>query len=188
MINDDKRTSMDWSDLYLRNILILTIIFLLAINIYALDTFYPIRDIRILDGDSIKCSVVGYKNCIYVEEDIRLYMLDTPENKRVRDKLEKLAGKLVQRFVRDSTKNKKCYIRYIKDGKFGRSVCLVYVEDNDGKLECLNDILINLKLSKSFDGSVAKENWSRNELFDIIKVIDYNLITEGYRRYHKNSK
>ena len=164
---------------------LLTIIFIIAISTlaYGVETLYPIDIIEIIDGDSIRCDIHGYKNTIYTNENVRLYSLDTAENKRTKDRLEKFAGKLTQRYVEERVIKSECYISYIKEGKFGRDIVKVFYTHR-GKLVNLNKELNDLGLSKKFYGKVAKKEWSRQELFHMVAVINYSMLPEAYSIYH----
>jgi len=163
-------------------LLITTIVYgISTTKVEAVEIFNKIKNVKVQDGDNIIADICGYENTVYEKESIRLYGIDAPET-RTRNKLEKLAGKLVKRFLSDKAEGKQLYIKYIKQGKFGRAIAYVYIDSVN-----INEYLEEFKLVKSFTGKVKKEKWTVEELFYIIKSTDYYRIVDGYEIYHKKS-
>lgn len=94
---------------------------------------YPCQLIRVSDGNTIEANIdLGFG--IKIEQKIRLFgVANTEEAKVVLSKI------LSRRFI--------CRTVYNKRGKVGRVLGYVFVEDNDGNLISINDIMIDMGLA-----------------------------------------
>jgi len=115
----------------------------------------------VYDGDgSYECTIdMGMK--LYLEKQVRLYGVDTPE---LRGK-QKIAGRKVRDFVRECILDKAVVLHTKKDksGKYGR--LLASIKFDDGK--DLATILLDKGYAKVYLGG-KKEPWTKEELSFIL--------------------
>jgi endonuclease YncB( thermonuclease family) len=125
--------------------------------------FTPVRVYNVIDGDSIKVLYRYGKR--FHKISIRVNGVDTPEVSRGSD-LEKKAGAIVGKIVRDLVLEKIIIVKFIKWDKYGgRLVGDVYLPD--GK-DTLCNFLITNKLGHSYSGKVKKTPWTDEELHYIV--------------------
>lgn len=99
---------------------------------------YRLKNIRVIDGDTIEGDLDLGFNIIWNKQKIRLYNIDTPEC-RTSDKVEKIFGMAAKERVKDLI-GKECIVRthIDKNEKFGRILAEPFT--HDGKNVC--DILV----------------------------------------------
>ena len=91
---------------------------------------------RVIDGDTIDVLLdLGFKTLR--RERIRFYGVNTPES-RTMDLEEKKRGLKAKAFVYEKIQNQDITMESVKQGKFGRYLGKIYLEDGT----CLNDLLI----------------------------------------------
>lgn len=108
---------------------------------------YPVKIVRVVDGDTVDVDIdLGFGIWIH-KERIRLLGIDTPES-RTRDKVEKIFGKLASQFLKESL-GKTSVLRTSKDksGKFGRILGEFIV---DG--ESINQVMVAKRLAVRYHG------------------------------------
>jgi len=117
----------------------------------------------VYDGDgSYNCTVdMGMK--LYLEKQVRLYGVDTPELRGN----QKIAGRKVRDFVRECILEKEVILHTQKDksGKYGR--LLASIKFDDGK--DLAKLLLKKGYAKAYLGG-KKELWTKEELDFIINA------------------
>lgn len=112
---------------------------------------YKAKVLGVYDGDTMTLLIdVGFN--IFLKEKCRLYGLDTPEI-RTKNAKEKALGLEARDFVRDLILKKEVIVKTYKEGKFGRYLVDIYV--NNSKL---NDILVKKGYARVYSGG-AREGW-----------------------------
>ena len=125
--------------------------------------FIPARVYNVIDGDSIKVLYRYGKK--FHKISIRVNGVDTPEVRKGSD-LEKEAGAVVGKIVRDLTLDKLVIVKFIEWDKYGgRVVSDVYLPDTQ---QSLCDYLVENKLGHPYTGKVKKTPWVDEELRYII--------------------
>lgn len=100
---------------------------------------------RVLDGDSADMVVdLGFK--ISIRERIRFFGIDTPET-RSSDLDEKHKGLEAKKYVKEAIEGKWVMLETSKQGKFGRYLGTIFIEDRN-----LNKELIEKGLAKEYFG------------------------------------
>jgi len=101
---------------------------------------------NIVDGDTADLRIfLGFK--VLRQERVRLYGVNCPES-RTRNLVEKKKGLKAKGFVYEKIMKRDVIIESFKQGKFGRYLVKIYLEDGT----CLNDLLIEKGLAKSYFG------------------------------------
>lgn len=99
----------------------------------------------VLDGDTCDCLIdLGFKT--HRRERIRFYGIDCPES-RSSDPQEKEKGLAAKEYVKRAIEGKWVMIETAKQGKFGRYLGKIYIEDR-----CLNDELIEKGIGRPYFG------------------------------------
>jgi len=107
---------------------------------------YKAKVLDVYDGDTFTLLIdIGFK--IYLNEKCRLMGLNCPEV-ATRDLNEKAFGFEVRDYVKELILDKEITIRTYKEGKFGRYLIDLYLEDGTK----LNDLLIEKKYAKPYNG------------------------------------
>lgn len=105
---------------------------------------YKAKVIRVIDGDTLEVDIdLGFK-IILRKEKLRLLEIDTPEL-RSSDANERKEAQVAKKFVQDVLpENGNIIVRTKKDkkGKYGRYLANVFFFDDNEKLICLNEMLI----------------------------------------------
>ena len=107
--------------------------------------------VKVVDGDTIDAIIdLGFN--IFVEKRIRLYGIDTPEC-RTRDKQEKVRGLAAKQKLKEllSQNKQAIFIESFGEGKFGRLLAKIYVEDQD-----IIETMITEGYGKQYDGGKRK--------------------------------
>ena len=124
--------------------------------------------VDVYDGDTIKM-VFPLHNKLY-KWSVRLSGIDTPEL-RTRNKLEKLYGYKVRKYLRKKILNKILYIECDDFDKYGRLLGYIYLNEDQQKggsledninydrKESINQWLIDNDYAFSYDGG-TKKDWS----------------------------
>jgi len=111
----------------------------------------------VYDGDgAYECTIdMGMK--LFVEKQVRLYGIDTPE---LRGK-QKIAGRKVRDFVRECILGKEVVLHTKRDksGKYGRLLAIIKFDTNKD----LAKVLMKKGYAKEYLGG-KKEPWSNKEL------------------------
>ena len=99
--------------------------------------------LRIVDGDTIDVDMHLALGLVLPNQRIRLYGVNCPEI-HTKDDEEKLRGQAATQFVTDRLKDKPKLMLHVK-GKcnFGRWLCKVYYESNDGYVFLNQQLLDN---------------------------------------------
>ena len=122
---------------------------------------YIARVTSVYDGDGAYNATIDMGMKLYIEKQVRLYAVDTPE---LRGK-QKVAGRKVRDFVRKCILDKEVvlYTQKDKSGKYGR--LLASIKFDDGK--DLAKLLIKKGYAKEYFGE-KKKPWTQKELDFII--------------------
>jgi endonuclease YncB( thermonuclease family) len=135
--------------------------------------------IDVYDGDTI--TIVFYFNDNPIKDSFRMYGYDSPEikprkNILVRD-LHVKAGKLVRDYLKQLILGKVVWVKFCKEEKYGRlmgNIFMIGEKSKDcfeGTEQCINDIMIEKKCGKTYDGG-HKSDFTEEELKEIIKKIE----------------
>ena len=121
----------------------------------------------IYDGDTM--TIVVLFRGEPTKYKLRMLGYDSPEMKprktcEHRD-LHKQAGKKVRDYLREKYINKKVWIKFVKEDKYGRLLGEVF--DDEQCTDCLNTKLINMGYGKGYDGG-TKQEFTEEELLNII--------------------
>ena len=121
----------------------------LNFNLYC----YRVRVQEIIDGDSIRVDIdKGFEDW-KVNQNVRLYGLNAPET-RTRDLHEKELGLKVKTWVAQKfdINGQYCIMEshYDKSGKYGRILGTFWLNDEDGNLYNLNELMLNEGLAKLY--------------------------------------
>jgi endonuclease YncB( thermonuclease family) len=128
--------------------------------------------LSVYDGDTITVAynINDNDSCPFVI-NVRLMGIDTPE-KKTTNTLEKQASLLITKYVSDLVLNKIIHLDIHGWDKYGgRILGNVLLLPNE---ESLNARLLENKLCKIFDGKTSKQEWTEQELEDIIKRLTTN--------------
>ena len=118
---------------------------------------YNATIIDVYDGDS--CTImldIGFH--LFLEEDARLYGIDTPEL-RTKNLEEKKAGYKARDYLRKRILNKDVKVRTYKEGKFGRYLIDIFLLEGD-EYTNINKELIEKGYAKPYLGG-TKEKFSK---------------------------
>jgi micrococcal nuclease len=132
---------------------------------------YKLKNIRIIDGDTIEGDLHLGFGIVWKKQQIRLYGIDTPES-RTSDKVEKIFGIAAKERLSELIK-KDCIIRTHKDemGKFGRILGEPFTEDGNNICEILVQESYAVKyIGKDKDEIRLKHMMNRNTLMMEEKV------------------
>jgi micrococcal nuclease len=118
--------------------------------------FYKARVLSVYDADTVTLLIdVGFN--IFLKEKCRFMGVDTPEI-RTKNPKEKELGLEARDWVRELILKKDIEFKAHKEGKFGRYLIDIFLED--GKK--LNDLLIEKGYAKAYFGG-KREKWFANE-------------------------
>lgn len=121
---------------------------------------YKLINVKAVDGDTIRATIkLGFGVALH-STLIRLSGIDTPET-HTKNKLEKQAGKLVTKWLRDKIKNGQDFIletRHKDRDKYGRPIGVLFVNSENICLE-----LIKNRFALSYSGA-KKEKWTEEKL------------------------
>ncbi|ARF10238.1 SNase-like protein [Hokovirus HKV1] len=131
-----------------------------------LNEIVPAYVVDVYDGDT--CTVIYNINQEPFMINVRLAGIDTPE-KHAKNDLEKKASSLIEDYVKKLILNKTVNLEIIGWDKYGgRIVGYIYCDEIDNENKCLNTLLLNENLAKSFTGKTKKDIWINEELGNII--------------------
>jgi len=140
---------------------------------------YSAQLVRVIDGDSIVFNIDLGFNIWLNNTSVRLLGVDTPE-KRTKDKLEKFFGYLSTSYVIDRiSKASKITIRTELDGKYGRPLAEVFIDDSNISL---NTMLIEDRMAVRYNGQskkLIKDAHIKNWIYLVennITTLDDNII------------
>jgi micrococcal nuclease len=117
---------------------------------------YKARLIRVIDGDTVDAEIdLGFG--VYMKQRVRLYGINTPDSrsKEQEERERGLASKqrlteiLSKEFIIETILNKR--------GKFGRILGVLYVEQENGERENINNILVQEGFAKEYFGTIKDE-------------------------------
>lgn len=133
---------------------------------------FPVKVIRVIDGDTIEAIVCVSKKCRIIMS-IRISGVDTPEIRSYKGHslYEKEAGLVVKKEVEKLfTVGQIVYTDMIEwDRNGGRIVADVYLTFPDGTQKMmLSEYLLENKLAKPYNGKEKKPEWTDEEYMDII--------------------
>lgn len=116
----------------------------------------------VYDGDGAYDCIIDMGMKMYVDKQVRLFGVDTPE---LRGK-QKEAGRKVRDFVRECILGKKVVLHTQKDksGKYGRLLANIKFDDNKD----LSKLLLKKGYAKKYLGG-KKEPWTQKELAFILE-------------------
>ena len=109
--------------------------------------------LEVYDGDTVTL-LISLPFNIYLKEKARLFGIDTPEI-RTKNKEEKKAGYKTRDYLRTLILGKEVQIKTEKEGKFGRYLVDIYLEDGTH----INKLLIDKGLAKEYYGG-KKEKYT----------------------------
>ena len=110
---------------------------------------YKAKVLEIYDGDSMTLLIsVGFN--IYLEEKVRLLVIDCPEI-RTKNKKEKALAYEARDYLRELLLKKEVIIETEKEVKWGRYLVDVYFEGMH-----INKHLIDIGYAKKYDGGTKK--------------------------------
>ena len=123
---------------------------------------YLAKITSVYDGDGSYDSVIDLGMRMYMQKQVRLYGVDTPELRGN----HKEAGRKVRDFVRELILDKEVilYTQRDKSGKYGRLLASIKF---DNKID-LAKLLLEKGYAKEYLGG-KKEGWSREELDYILE-------------------
>lgn len=102
---------------------------------------------RVVDGDTFDAEIdLGFSITHRIR--IRLAEVDTPETYRPKTLMEKAHGLEATSFVAGLIEGKVVVIETEKKGKYGRYLAVIYVEDSDGTVNSLAQLLEDNDLLK----------------------------------------
>ncbi len=106
---------------------------------------YKATVLEVTDGDTAVCLIsLGFNT--YRKEKLRFYGVDCPET-RTRDLEEKKKGLEAKNWVKSMIEGKEVVIISTKQGKFGRYLAMVYIDDL-----CINEELVKRGMAKEYFG------------------------------------
>ena len=117
---------------------------------------YKARLIRVIDGDTVDAEIdLGFG--VYMKQRVRLYGINTPDSrsKEQEERERGLASKqrlteiLTREFIVETILNKR--------GKFGRILGILYVEQEDGIRNNINETLVKEGFAKEYFGTIKDE-------------------------------
>lgn len=112
---------------------------------------YKAKLIRVVEGDTIDADIdLGFD--LSIRQRIKLFGISTPDPKSkdldIKEKglavKSKLIELLTKEFVVETIHNKR--------GKYGRTMGIIYIKDDNNQLVNLNQMLIDLGLAKDYSG------------------------------------
>ena len=142
---------------------------------------YKARLERIVDGDTVDCSIFCGFDIVLSNQRIRLYGVDTPES-RTRDLEEKKCGKLAAKYIEDHIKVSSTFtLRTHLDGKgkYGRILgeLICFVPEFDREMS-LNDAMILKKLAVKYHGQ-SKDDIEEEHLKNREHLYETGLVVRG---------
>jgi micrococcal nuclease len=117
---------------------------------------YKARLIRVIDGDTVDAEIdLGFG--VYMKQRVRLYGINTPDSrsKEQQEREQGLASKqrlteiLTREFIIETILNKR--------GKFGRILGVLYIEQEDGTRNNVNQTLVQEGFAKEYFGTIKDE-------------------------------
>lgn len=148
--------------------IIIAVLLLFAISGYS-QRSYDIRDIRVIDGDTIRATLLLGLGVALVDTDIRLSGIDAPE-KRGKSDLERQAALATEKYLYLSLIIAKkvqfvaADVRF-KD-KYGRFIGVIIADGIN-----VNERMIELGLVRAYSGDKRKP-WTSPELVRIIEIVN----------------
>lgn len=123
---------------------------------------YKLTDVRVIDGDTLRCNIqLGFEITL-VNKTIRLNGIDTGEI-HSRDLIEKQYGLLAKNYVIELCKDKELILTSDGYDKFGRILGTIELPDGD----TIGSKLINNYLAVSYTGKCSKETIKEKHLKNI---------------------
>lgn len=124
---------------------------------------YKVKEVvKVVDGDTVDLLIdLGFS--LLKKERVRVAGIDTPES-RTRDKKEKVYGLEAKAYLQGILENaEKIIVETEKDGKYGRMLGWLYVDDND---QSVNHLLIEAGYAWSYDGGKKLTGDERFQVLD----------------------
>ena len=113
---------------------------------------YKAKVLSVYDADTCTLLIdVGFN--IHLKEKVRFFGVDTPEIRTTNDK-EKALGLEARDYVRKEILGKTINLQTYKEGKFGRYLVDIFLQDGSK----LNDILVEKGYAKVYMGG-KREKW-----------------------------
>ena len=115
--------------------------------------YYKIRIVDVIDGDSLRIDIdMGFEHWI-VNQNVRLYGLNTPEI-RTKDLYEKELGLKVKAWVESKVATNGEYAimesYYDKSGKYGRILGTFWLKNAEGEYYNLNEMMLSEGLAEIY--------------------------------------
>lgn len=96
---------------------------------------------RIIDGDTLDAEIdLGFG--VFVKQRIRLYGIATPDAHSSDSETKQAANDAKQRLTEIMSREFKVITILNKRGKLGRTLGMIYVQDDNGAEVCVNDLMV----------------------------------------------
>ena len=117
---------------------------------------YKVKEVaKVVDGDTVDL-VIDLGFGLYKKERVRVAGIDSPES-RTRDKEEKVYGLEAKAYLMGILESAETIIvETEKDGKYGRMLGWLYVDDND---QSVNHLMIEAGYAWAYDGGTKQKNF-----------------------------
>jgi micrococcal nuclease len=102
---------------------------------------YKAKLTRVIDGDTVDAEIdLGFG--VFVRQRIRLYGIATPDAHSSDSEIKQSAADAKQRLTEILTREFKVVTVLNKRGKLGRTLGVIYVQDDNGTEVCVNDLMV----------------------------------------------
>ena len=124
---------------------------------------YKVKEVaKVVDGDTVDL-VIDLGFGLYKKERVRVAGIDLPES-RTRDKEEKVYGLEAKAYLMGILESAETIIvETEKDGKYGRMLGWLYVDDND---QSVNHLMIEAGYAWAYDGGTKDSSADRFQILD----------------------
>ena len=124
---------------------------------------YKVKEVaKVVDGDTVDL-VIDLGFGLYKKERVRVAGIDSPES-RTRDKEEKVYGLEAKAYLMGILESAETIIvETEKDGKYGRMLGWLYVDDND---QSVNHLMIEAGYAWAYDGGTKDSSTDRFQILD----------------------
>ena len=124
---------------------------------------YKLRNIRVIDGDTIEADIDSGHNRIEEFQVIRFNGIDTPETRGESKEIGIAVARWVRQWINEACENGSIWIKSIqKKDSFGRWICDIH---SQGSEQSLNSILLDKKLARVYK---SKEPFDEELILDTV--------------------